>query len=251
MKCLNPRHFGAIVYPCGSCPLCEDIKRKKNACRALLGYTSVGGLGSFVTLTYSDDFLPSEGVKKRAITKYHHKLRKIVGPLPPWLACGEYGDENERAHYHLCYFGKEIDIEDIECCWPRGIVDVGPLHTGGAVYITKDLVKGRRRPEGMNKPFVRFSNHFPDGFTEQEKVKFFSTGKIDINGRSYPVPDFLKRRYHDLYKSFEVDRLWRERNRKVDKLKKNKFNYDSLETPKEILSARARVLCSPRKKRLM
>lgn len=249
MKCLNPKSYGPLVYPCGRCALCEDVKRKKNSARALLGYTTVGGKGTFVRLSYRSDVLPPLGVEKRALTKYHHRLRKLIGPLPPWLGCGEYGDEKERAHYHIAYFGKEIDAEDIEQAWKLGFVDVGPLNTGGAIYITKDMVKGRVRPEGMNKPFVRFSNHFPDGMTEEEKDKFFSRGAIIINGRSYPISEFLKRRHHDEYMAYEPVRLITSRNKKIDILQKNNYDYDKLEIPKEILEARGRVLSSPRKKK--
>lgn len=249
IKCLNPVKVGPHIYPCGKCPLCKNVKRIKQACRALLGYTSKDGKGSFVCLTYRDDQLPPNGVERRALTKYHHKLRKLYGSLPPWFACGEYGDDNLRPHYHLAYIGEEIPVEYIQRSWKKGFVTCGPLNQGGAVYITKDMVKGRKCPDGKNKPFVRFSNHFPDGLSEQEKEKVYRTGEITINGKSYPFPEYLKRRYHDDYKLYEWERVHREHLKRLDKLKKVQYNYDRLKTPKEILEARAAILNSPRRKK--
>ena len=53
----------------------------------------------FLTLTYSDEFLPDdECVHKEHLKKFLVDLKKII-PVR-YIACGEYGGKTGRAHYH-------------------------------------------------------------------------------------------------------------------------------------------------------
>lgn len=68
--------------------------------------------GRFLTLTYSDENLPSDGgLRRRDWTLFAKRLRKYVPGVAPasWradlhplriLACGEYGTRTQRPHYH-------------------------------------------------------------------------------------------------------------------------------------------------------
>lgn len=62
---------------------------------------------SFLTLTYSDEMLPSDGsVHVRELQLFMKRLRKAIAPQKVrYYACGEYGDRTWRPHYHLVLFG--------------------------------------------------------------------------------------------------------------------------------------------------
>lgn len=67
------------------------------------------GRGScFVTLTFADEFLPSDrSLSVSFVQRFHYRLRKAVGPFR-FLLSGEYGDRDQRPHYHAIYFGHDF-----------------------------------------------------------------------------------------------------------------------------------------------
>lgn len=78
----------------------------------------------FVTLTYADEFLPHDlGLSVRDVQLFLKRTRKNMGRFRYFLT-GEYGDENNRPHYHALLFG--IDFPDKQI-WK--VTDHGPLFT--------------------------------------------------------------------------------------------------------------------------
>lgn len=60
----------------------------------------------FVTLTYDDKYLPENGnLVKEDFQKFFKRLRKNTGREIRYFACGEYGDQTNRPHYHAILFG--------------------------------------------------------------------------------------------------------------------------------------------------
>lgn len=61
----------------------------------------------FLTLTYSDEYLPDDySVSARPLQLFMKRLRKAIAPVKVrFFACGEYGDDNGRPHYHAILFG--------------------------------------------------------------------------------------------------------------------------------------------------
>jgi hypothetical protein len=65
---------------------------------------------AFVTLTYSDDNLPSlYSLNYRDYQLFAKRLRKKLGPFR-FFMCGEYGETLGRPHYHALLFG--LDFPD-------------------------------------------------------------------------------------------------------------------------------------------
>jgi len=138
---------------------------------------------SFVTLTYRDEdectpeqrnrghYIPRDGsLNKTHIQLFLKRLRKWVfdpeglGRKPEYeyedgqkiltngvsyYHCGEYGDENDRPHYHLCLFNVSFDDErlyyekegimvytspTLEKLWPYGFSTSAPLTYDNAAY---------------------------------------------------------------------------------------------------------------------
>lgn len=77
----------------------------------------------FVTLTYSDEHLPEfQSLKKADLQKFFKRLRKRLGDRKiRYFACGEYGEQSQRPHYHAIIFGVSLDFHDTQLIvdsWP-------------------------------------------------------------------------------------------------------------------------------------
>ncbi len=134
---------------------------------------------SWVTLTYRD---PSACTEQQY--KDHHHIHKY-GQLQPshvskfirslrkanadhkirYFYCGEYGDENQRPHYHMCVFNHSFDdqylwkddegvytytSEELQKHWPWGFTTVGELNLHTAAYTAGYIFKkitGRKAEE--------------------------------------------------------------------------------------------------------
>lgn len=61
---------------------------------------------SFITLTFDDDHLPDDySVHKRTFQLFIKRLRFEVPTKIRYFACGEYGEQTLRPHYHALIFG--------------------------------------------------------------------------------------------------------------------------------------------------
>lgn len=165
MNCTSPVHTrSGQIYPCGKCPNCRARDRQIWVFRLRMEYQSCN-FGLFVTMTYDDEHLPSDGVSKRDVQLFMKRLRKLlnvkyVNPYSRtcrYFIVSEYGDHTFRPHYHaLLFFSvpRENDIYDmIEGAWQNGNIQFGEIEEGSIVYCTKYCLKGSDVPEGKNKNF--------------------------------------------------------------------------------------------------
>ena len=151
-----------VPFPCGQCLPCRINKRRVWTHRLMLeSYCHVAS--SFVTLTYNDDNVPSDGsLSKRHVQLFLKRLRKCLGDSRIRYYCaGEYGEKGGRRHYHLIIFGLSPDIsteEIIEKCWNYGFVTVDPCvfetvqYVAG--YVTKKII---RKGDSREKEFALMS----------------------------------------------------------------------------------------------
>lgn len=111
---------------------------------------------AFITLTYDDDHLPAnQSLDRTHLSKFLDRLRKKRGPFR-YYACGEYGDNTKRAHYHACIFGLDfpdkVEFRRIGDCklyishelnklWGYGNTSVGALTFESAAYCARYVLK--------------------------------------------------------------------------------------------------------------
>lgn len=150
-----------VPLPCGKCVGCRLEKSRQWAVRVIHELQTNDGVGHFLTLTYDEDHLPAgETLVKADLQKFFKRLRKNTGEKVRYFACGEYGDERERPHYHACIMGLDLrDLrpwacrkgnpsfrsETIEKSWQLGNSEVGTLTFESAAYVARYTVKGSRR----------------------------------------------------------------------------------------------------------
>jgi len=126
----------------------------------------------FLTLTYGDDFLPSDsGLRYEDFQLFIKRLRKwqpdkrysvvdgkriLVNPIRFYM-CGEYGDQYLRPHYHAALFGAvfpDMQVfrktesgsllytsEILTKLWSLGHASIGDLTSDSAAYIARYVVK--------------------------------------------------------------------------------------------------------------
>lgn len=113
----------------------------------------------FLTLTYSDDHLPSPpSLSKRDFQLFMKRLRKGIGKRVSFFGCGEYGDTTGRPHYHLILFGyefpdkrrvkifsdspyAEFSSAELEALWGLGRCHIGTFTPESAKYVASYTLK--------------------------------------------------------------------------------------------------------------
>lgn len=177
MLCRRPYMMGSMQCPCGGCLPCRINRRRVWSHRILLESFKHGD-SCFVTLTYSDDHVPSELVQSH-YQNWLKRLRKAAAPRKlRFFLAGEYGELTGRPHYHAAVFGLDshtgggIDGRAglVQSSWivgksSQGIVDrtslgftyVGTLTWESAQYIAGYLTKKALSDEKSIREFSRMS----------------------------------------------------------------------------------------------
>jgi len=115
-------------------------------------------VNAFITLTYDEEHLPKDrSVNVRHWQLFAKKVRQEMGPFR-FLHCGEYGQDNQRPHYHACIFGLDWH-EDwkvhprkkgksplwtsgrLSRLWGNGFSTIGSLSFDSAAYVAGYCVK--------------------------------------------------------------------------------------------------------------
>lgn len=95
----------ALSLPCGQCIGCRLDNAQSWAIRCY-HEAQLHDWSSFITLTYDEEHIPdNNSLKREHLTKFLKRLRKSLNHKISVFACGEYGDETERPHYHALIFG--------------------------------------------------------------------------------------------------------------------------------------------------
>ena len=113
---LHPDQYpDGLLVPCGRCLACRISKRREWSLRMLHELADYDD-AMFLTLTYNDDNLPPNGsLVKADLQKFFKRLRKRLdadGRKIRYFACGEYGEQTQRPHYHAIIFGLSLRDED-------------------------------------------------------------------------------------------------------------------------------------------
>ena len=111
-----------LEVPCGKCLQCRIAKRKEWAMRCLHEMDNWDN-ALFITLTYNDKSLPENStLQKKEFQNFLKRVRIQLGERKiKYFACGEYGEEKERPHYHAIIFGMSLNEDDKEVirkAWP-------------------------------------------------------------------------------------------------------------------------------------
>lgn len=179
-SCRYPIVVGEKIFSCGQCNPCRLKKRREWTHRIMLeaaGQTD----NCFVTLTYSDENIPQDAsLEPKHLQDWFKRFRKAIEPnRVRYFACGEYGDETQRPHYHVILFGypncsytrSTYSKYRLNCCptcdlirdtWGKGHILLGELTIQSARYcagyvLKKMTSKDDERLQGRHPEFARQS----------------------------------------------------------------------------------------------
>lgn len=158
-----------VIVPCGQCIGCRLEYSRQWAVRCV-HEAQMHEYSSFITLTFSDEHLPSDrSICKRDFQLFMKRLRKRIsrdyGIEVRYFACGEYGEERQRPHYHACIFG--FDFPDkipqgtnsqgdtlysssyLSKCWQFGFNIIGSVTFESCAYVARYICK---KHKGKDSP---------------------------------------------------------------------------------------------------
>lgn len=168
--------------PCGRCTGCR-LERSRQWAMRCVHEASLHDDNCFITLTYSPENLPSTGsLVKADFQKFMKRLRKrYTGKTIRYFMCGEYGEKNNRPHYHAILFGLNFPdwryVETspsghevytsaiLEHIWGLGFVTIGTVTFESAAYVARYVMKkingpavDQVDPDTGLKPYERFDS---------------------------------------------------------------------------------------------
>lgn len=146
-----------VKLPCGQCLGCRLEHSRMWALRCV-HEASRYDQNCFITLTYRSEHYPRLGnLDKSALQNFFKRFRKSIYPRRiRYFACGEYGDEFDRPHFHACIFGFDFDdktlwtvrngvrlfvSDHLARCWPFGFSTIGEVNFQSAAYLARYVVK--------------------------------------------------------------------------------------------------------------
>lgn len=121
-----------LLLPCGQCTSCRIQKSREWANRLMMELEDHDEAW-FLTLTYNNEHgrlaVDDQGVCKEWLTLrkedfqlFMKRLRKATGQKLRYYACGEYGSETFRPHYHAIIFGLHLNDLQVYKKSPDGFV---------------------------------------------------------------------------------------------------------------------------------
>lgn len=189
-----------ISVPCGRCFACQINKARDWSVR-IMQENSCHKDSVFVTLTYDEEHLPRVGpfqgtLVKKDLQGFFKRLRKNTGKKLRYFACGEYGENYARPHYHCIIFGlSRLSADDIKASWPFGFVHVGSVSFGSAQYVsrytTKLLTKDKEKfysDNNLQKEFALMSRRPGIGVPFLDKYGDFGKAHKFFWQDSFKVP---------------------------------------------------------------
>lgn len=218
------------IVPCKKCIGCRYDKSREWGLRATLeSYYHKEAM--FLTLTYNDENLPkNRSLKKADMQLFNKRLREWLvrnygkDKKIRNIYCGEYGKKLERPHYHSIIYGwrandmiflKKTSSGDnlykskiLNKLWGKGWVTIGKVTQESCNYVAQYCTKKEKKLdekyivekangiiEVREPEFIQASTRrgIAYKYLTKHQDRLVNTGIIKIQGREYPVPNYIKK----------------------------------------------------------
>lgn len=239
-----------MYIPCGQCIGCRLERSRQWAMRCVEEAKQYEN-NCFITLTYDDSHLPSDlSLRKRDLQLFIKKLRKKYGSKIRFFACGEYGEEKARPHYHLCIFNHDFADKQLwsvrqniplyrsnslENLWKNGWATIGAVTFESAAYVARYVLKKINGEEkdahynGRSPEFINMSRRPGIGrkfFDENARDIYAIDSIIMRNGLPLRPPKY----YDKLYENINPVRLKEVKAARQKKHKPEEMQWYRLKT---------------------
>ena len=269
----------AIQLPCGQCIGCRIDRSRQwaNRCMLELQYHDSA---FFVTLTYDDLHVPKSYYPDPATGEAHTSLTLCKRDFQLWMkrlrkkfsddkirffACGEYGGQTKRPHYHAIIFGLHLDdlvkyktvkegdsyytyynSDSLQDTWPNGFVVVGQVTWESCAYVARYVTK---KLSGEQAEFYKKFNLVPEfsdmsrrpgiarQFYDEHGKDIYNNAYINVStpkgGRKFKPPRYFDRLFDEDFPG-ALDELKEHRKRTAQGVLESKMKRTNLD-PWEIL----------------
>jgi len=206
-QCIRPINLPSreIAVPCGHCGYCLQ-NRKQDWQFRIANELKYAFTAYFVTLTYSDEYVPTKNgvdvLDKSDLQKFFKRLRKAHARHSRsqirYYAVGEYGSQYLRPHYHIIMFN--AIGSDIEAAWPLGFIKYEPVNMARIGYVVGYVssLDNLSVSRGVPKQFSLMSKRPAIGYRYlQTHGKWHTEGLrnyTSINGLKGRLPRYYKKK---------------------------------------------------------
>lgn len=221
-KSSNTHAGDPIKLPCGQCIGCR-LDRARDWTARIVNEASLHSSNAFITLTYDDQHLPPDkSLHYEHVQSFLKRLRRSFPQTLRFFAVGEYGEQEQRPHYHLCLFNiffpdRELHKHNagnplytsltLSKLWPHGFASIGQLNVQTARYCARYCLKkvngdlAHKHYNGRKPEFARMSLRPGIGavWFDRFHSDVYPHGKHVLNGREGPPPKY----YDKLYKRLD------------------------------------------------
>lgn len=232
MQCSKPIWIEKqkIQVPCLKCRSCRIARSREWTMRLTHEWMSMGMVGMFLTLTYSDEHIPTDySLKKYHLQNFIKSLRYRLdkhGKKIKHYSVGEYGEETSRPHYHCIILGVSCSSVLARrlvcnswryCDWTnrRTQASIGTVTSDSMRYVTDYVQKKFTHPcpvvlnyhyQGRQPPFQLQSQGIGRDFIMSNKSNLEKIAKVRYRDKMVGLPRYYKNKLN-------CDRLTLERNR--------------------------------------
>lgn len=290
-KIIRPEHLKSLemacdtayvkkqIIPCGKCIGCRLDYSREWANRGYLE-SKLWKQNFFVTITYNEDNInipewiedqdgytyDNDGtwtgtLVPKHLTQFIKNVRQIMKREHNqdnirFMACGEYGTETERPHYHIIFFNLKLPIEDlynpriihkeiyyqshiIERAWKYGISNVSECSWNTIAYTARYITKKINGPnslqeyseKGQIKEFFRVSRMpgIGEGYYQKHWKEIYEKDEIIIKNKQGIISCKPPKYFDELYKKDHPNE-WKELQWKREREAKNANKIKDLET---------------------
>lgn len=225
--------FQYIPVPCGKCEFCLSRKRQQWFFR-LTEEVKNSTSAFFITLTYDDEHLPSDGrVRRRDCQLFLKRFRKEILPYKiRFFLVSEYGENTHRPHYHLLLFNYPLGDESLretlgrtwQFCPASHFTDfpdvVGSVQAKSINYVCKYCLSTIQNEDENEKTFMLCSKGIGKTFLTSAMVDYlkrFCDGLGYVDGRKVTLP-----RYY-------ADKVFNSKERQIINSKKKKHHEQNMD----------------------
>lgn len=208
------------------------------------------------TLTYDDQYLPPT-IRRQDVQLWLKRLRK--NHKIRYYACGEYGEQFGRPHYHAILFGLNAETKSIDNAWQRGITRTDNASIEAINYITHYTAKklgwfiNRKRHNRQERidpetgelytweaPFQIMSRR--PGLGSNAKKHYHSWATYAISqGNKISIPRYLKSAYQENATPNEQEETLYQKFKYALQRHSNQLTEQELETQEKIHYARQKL----------
>lgn len=224
-----------VMCPCGVCLSCKIRKMQEWKLRMMMEKQYYDD-SAFITLTYNDehlghlpdskvDILYSDGVFRprksllyKDLSDFNKRFRKNFPPSSlKFYACGEYGDNKLRPHFHSIIFGAGVNSYVRDCLkndWGMSDPDrfegvqagLAYAEADSMLYVTsytrKKLVGKLLQSEYLDKelapPDSRCSQGIGYRYYLDNRDRILRDLFIKFEGKKYPIPRYFVKKDEEL-----------------------------------------------------